>query len=584
MLFDSAGFVLRSVAIHPATRGGFGANDNGYAHRALAWTGSEYVTLTTLENEITSTGLVATRVSAQGDVLQNDISIAPSGFTADVAARDGQVLFVFVKDAKVLVRKMTSPDKLEPAAEIGTFDFSGGLPLVAAGEDGFLVTWRQGTSIVAQYVPASGEWRAAAHVVIDVNEPFVIHAVTWTGSSYTALFGLADAPQRILAVETTADGAPKGAPREILSSALSVGLAYDGTRSVLAWSEADPVNGYVSARQLDSFERHAVHEHLDWQLDPSAMFYGATPYVVYRQESLGYSVNLATGTVNRSQARDLRIEGLDRPLFIVGAAGDNAEYRLGFGLDAGSGRQFIAPSGAVTWTGHSLLFLSSVSGDPAGIVVQEYDLQGMRLTAPRQISTFFNPRVMAVKSVSGNTLAVYSDGRQSIGAVMIRGDDVRDLGEIGLLAGFDIASLHIASDGSGFLVTWLAGEGGPSAYVAGRQIAADGRVSPLRAYSPAADTKRNLEVFWTGLHYFAAWNSTASQAGNSQDIKAVAIGRDGSLLEQMPRTLLSYNGLPASITYKDGQILIAYARDGTVFSRFIVRGQKVRSARSAGPP
>lgn len=563
--------------IHPPTRSQFSAHDTAGV-RSVAWDGSQYVVLTTIDQVINDPlhleqSEIVTRVGEDGRILQNDLEVN-RGVNNAIAARNGVSVIAWSLGG-VFIRTMNGAGSLSVPTQISAASASA--VSIADGDDGFLLVWLDGApaAVRAQHLDPGGRPDGPSFTVSAAAQPRL--AVTWDGAAYRVAWSNTDST----AIESTRVNATAAVDVSAVTLADGGGaaLAFNGEGTLLVWSDSD---GSTRARRTElAGAGQLVHRFFNPQRLNAIGFTPAGPLVAWTEDTSRLT-NVSTGTSAPplSDGTYSFIRGLNRPLII---SGTTAPFTVRYA--DGPGQPFALPTKNPFWTGSGFLCLWT---DPAPVTdpfavlplyAQRFDANGAPIDgAPRQIGASFSLSVnfsgaaalyngvFAGASASA-TLVAYVDPNAALHGVLITDDNqFIDIGEIA--APQDLANpIAITSDGHDFLVTWISGMNGPNSFIASRRVLADGSMpAPYRIDSAGNDTKDSMETFWTGQNYLVVW-SKREPGGREHELWALRLRQDGTLIDYPPQRIGSISGDRApKWAYQNGVLAIAWPRDSRLYS------------------
>ena len=562
----------RTLAVHARTREPFGRHDFS-GIRKTAWDGEQYVVDSTLETYASGIDplridyrAIATRVSASGDILQNDIDLGP-GYAYDVAAREGLSVVVIGRDG-LIVRTINSAGIVSESHLVAPRPFT--VPAIAAGTEGFLVVWSDESVVYAQHLDVSG--RPDAPRLLVASEAADSVAVTAEGSGYRVAWSRGTAGVRAARIVASA----LAGPAETVAEGFSPALAANGGTTMLVWSGPEGTR----ARPIDEQgSGHRVHALLQLQgLESIAMT--TSGVAIAWQEGEASRLQYPGGDVIAEEGEFTHLRGLDRALIIEGS---QPPFLVRY-ADAPE-TAFQVPSRRLFWTGDGFLAVWSgviTSPDPftpLPLLVQRFDAAGNPIDAsPRNVgfslsldagysgSAALYNGVFAAAS-DHEILIAYADPSANLQGVIIRGEETIPIGVIAdpqALAN----PIQITSDGQDFLVTWISNANTIHSYIGSRRVLAGG-VMPeqMRVQTTAGTLKERMATFWTGEHYLVVWSSVID-FGIERTISAIRIARDGTLMDYPERTIGSIEGYWPQFAYRNGALAVAYGRDGRVWWRY----------------
>ncbi len=153
-------FDLQGFTIHPATRVSCCfPGDNGHTFRDVAWDGQRYVVASTREvfdpMMRISRAVIASTVTPDGHVLQQEILVADQASDGVVAARNGVSLFAWPTLNGFSTRTLRGTDELSPSVTVTFPSLPGStlLPTLSAiaTDDGFIVLLNDGSVRFQQF-------------------------------------------------------------------------------------------------------------------------------------------------------------------------------------------------------------------------------------------------------------------------------------------------------------------------------------------------------------------------------------------------------------------------------------------------
>ncbi len=572
--------------IHPLTRTQFSAHDTAGA-RSVAWDGSQYVVLTTVEQLTNDLQLVqseiVTRVGDDGRIRQNDLEV-DRGTSNAIAARNGLSVIAWSAGG-VFVRTMNGAGSLSDPMQISAVgaDAIG----IADGDDGFLMIWLDGVSkaVRAQHLDPGGRPDEPSFTVSAAAQPRL--AVTWDGAAYRVAWSN-PASTAIESIRVNATAAVE-ASAVTLANGGNAALASNGEGALLVWSDSD---GSTRARSAETAGAgQLVHRFFNPQRLNAIGVTPAGPSVAWI-EGTSRLTNVSTGTSAPplSDGSYTFIRGLNRPLII---SGTTAPFTVRYA--DGPEQPFALPTKNPFRIGSGFLSLWTDAApitDPFIILplyAQRFDTNGAPIDdVPRQIGTSFSLSenfsgaaalyngVFAGASAS-ETLVAYVDPNAALHGVLITDDKFIDIGEIA--SPQDLANpIAITSDGRDFLVTWISGMNGTNSFIESRRVLADGSMpASSRIDSPGNDTKDSMETFWTGQNYLVVW-SKREPGGRDHELWALRLRQDETLIDYPPQRIGSISGDAPKWAYQNGALAIAWQRDSRVYSS-VVEVPRRRAAR-----
>ncbi|HXH39217.1 MAG TPA: hypothetical protein VNN08_11365 [Thermoanaerobaculia bacterium] len=574
------------IIIHASTRPGFSEHDTSGA-RSVAWDGSQYVVLTTIERltaQKTPTASlhgpleefeIVTRVGVDGQILQNDLEV-DRGVNNAIAARNGISVMAWSAGG-VFIRTMTGAGSLSDPNQISLANARA--ISIAAGDDGFLLVWSEGVSntVRTQHLDPGGLPDAPSLTVSVASGPDLL-AVTWDGAAYRVAWSSAES-KTIESTRVNAAGVEASAAT--LANGGGAALAFNGESTLLAWNDSDLGTRARPAEIAGAGQ--LVHRFFNPQSLNAIGFTPGGPSVAWT-EGTSRLTNVSSGA-SSPQINDgsyTFIRGLNRPLII---SGTTAPFT--FRYADGSGQPFALPTKKPFWIGSAFLCLWT---DPAPVTdpfavlplyAQRFDAIGAPIDGtPRQIGTSYSlsggsagpaalyEGVFAGASAS-EALVAYVDPSATLRGVLIVDDN--QFIDIGVIASpQDLANpIAITSDGHDSLVTWISGMNGTNSFIASRRVLADGSMpAASRIDSPGNDTKDSMETFWTGQNYLVVWSKRESY-GQDHELWALRLRRDGTLIDYPPQRIGSISGEAPKWAYQNGVLAIAWQRDPRVYSSVI---------------
>jgi hypothetical protein len=559
--------------IHPLTRTQFSAHDTAGA-RSVAWDGSQYVVLTTIEQLTNDLQLVqseiVTRVGGDGRILQNDLEV-DRGTSNAIAARNGVSVMAWSAGG-VFIRTMTGAGSLSDPMQISAANASA--ISIADGDDGFLLIWLDGVSkaVRAQHLDPGGRPDEPSFTVSAAAQPRL--AVTWDGAAYRVAWSNPESTA-IESIRVNATAAVE-ASAATLADGGSAALAFNGEHTLLVWSDSD---GGTRARNTETAGAgQLVHRFFNPQRLNAIGVTPAGPSVAWTEDTSRLT-NVSTGTSAPplSDGSYTFIRGLNRPLIISGTA---APFTVRYA--DGPEPPFALPTKNPFWSGNGFLSLWTDAApitNPLAILplyAQRFDTSGVPIDdAPRQIGTSFSLSLNSTGAAAlyngvfagasaSETLVAYVDPGSALRSVLIVDDQFIDIGEIA--SPQDLANpIAITSDGHDFLVTWISGMIGTNSFIASRRVLADGSMpAAARIDSPGNDMKDSMETFWTGQNYLVVWSKRAP-GGRDHELWALRIRQDGALIDYPPQRIGSISGDAPKWAYQNGALTIAWQRDSRVY-------------------
>jgi hypothetical protein len=579
VLVSADGALMTPINIHGRTRPQFSAHDAS-GSRSVAWDGSQYVVLTTIEKQTVSSyeaHQILTRVGVDGQILQNDIEVNRADA---IAARNGVTVIAWSAREGLFIRTMNGAGVFSDPNQISV---GGGGTSIAGGDDGFLLVWLEGVSksVRAQHLDSGGRPDAPSFTV-GIAGSIDPLAVTWDGTAYRVAWSTAEANVPTRAIESIrVNAAGVEASAVTLAGGGKAALASNGARTLLVWSDSDFHT--VTRRPEIAGAGQLVHRFLNPQSLNAIGFTPAGPSVAWT-ESTSRLTNVSSGASSPpvSDGTYTFIRGLNRPLIISSFA---APFTVRYA--DGSGLPFALPTRNPFWIGSGFLCLwtdPAPATDPFAILplyAQRFDTNGAPIDdAPRQIGTsqslsenftgaaaLYNG-VFAGASPSETLVAYVAPGAALRGVLIVDGKFI-DIGEIA--ASQALANpIAITSDGQDFLVTWISGMRGTNSFIASRRVLANGSMpEAARIDSPGDDTKDSMETFWTGQNYLVVWSKREPNF-RDHELWALRLRQDGTLIDYPPQRIGTITGdAPPRWAYQNGVLAIAWQRDSRVYSSVI---------------
>ena len=567
----------RSIAIHDRTRYPFGRRDFS-GIRDVAWDGGQYVVLSALQipNDSANPSFytdrpIATRIAADGTILQNDIDLG-SGDAYAIASRSG-VSVMLIRADGLIARTMNASGVISPSQLL----VSGAVvPALAAGANGFLVAWGNANGLYVQHLNVDG---------IAEGSPLLLHsapaqsvAVTAEGADYRVAWS---SEQVIRATRIRPGGIAD--PRVVVGPGSSPALAWNGAVTMLVWDAPDGIR----ARPIDETGSGSlVHALADQQSLVSAAMTGSGLAVAWRERSFvdGQSVSShlqdGRGHVAIEHETITHLRGLHRALIIEGS---QPPFVVRY-VDAPD-ETFEVPSRRLFWVRDGFLAVWSnpvneaEPSAPGPLFAQRFSASGTPLDAsPRTLGWTF-PRDaaytgpaaayngIAVAASADEILLTYVDPWATVQGVILRGDETIAIGEIATPQAL-ANPIEITSDGTDFLVTWISNKETVHSYIGSRRVLAGGAMpDEMRVQSGAGDMKEQMATFWTGEHYLVVWSSV-NTVGEPRTISGIRISRDGTLMDYPERVIGTLDGYAPQFAYRNGLLAMAYERDGRVWWRY----------------
>jgi hypothetical protein len=576
------------ITIHATTRPPFSEHDTVGA-RSVAWDGSQYVVLTTIERltaQKTPTASlhgpleefeIVTRVGVDGQILQNDLEVNRGANNA-IAARNGLSVIAWSASG-VFIRTMNGAGVLSDPIQISVANAHA--ISIAAGDDGFLLVWSEGVSntVRAQHLDPGGRPDAPSFTV-NVDSGLDLLAVTWDSAAYRVAWSNAES-KTIQSIRVNAGGVEASAMT--LAAGGGSALAFNGESTLLVWNDSDLG---TRARRADiAGVGQLVHRFFNPQSLNAIGFTPAGPSVAWT-EGTSRLTNVSSGASSPpiNDGSYTLIRGLNRPLIISGTAAPFT-FRYADGL----GQPFALPTQNPLWIGSGFLCFWTDNApvtDPFAVLplyAQRFDANGAPIDdAPRQIGTslslseYFTGAAALYNGVfagssASEALVAYVDPSAVLRGVLIVGNQFIDIGVIALPQ--DLANpIAITSDGHDFLVTWISGMNRTNSFIASRRVLADGSMpTESRIDSPGNDTKDSMETFWTGQNYLVVWSKRESNS-RDHELWALRLRQDGTLIDYPPQRIGSIRGEYGRLpqwAYQNGVLAIAWQRDSRVYSSLI---------------
>jgi hypothetical protein len=560
------------ITIHASTRPQFSAHDT-YGARRVAWDGSQYVVLTTIELRTATASEereIVTRVGADGQILQNDLEVN-RGVNNAIAARNG-VSVIAWSAGGVFIRTMNGAGSLSDPIQISVANARA--ISIAGGDDGFLLVWSEGASntVRAQHLDPGGRPDAPSFTVSVASGPD-LPAVAWDGATYRVAWSSA-ASKAIESIRVNAAGVEASAVT--LADGGGAALAFNGESTLLVWNDSDPS---TRARRAEIAGAGQLVHRLTNPQSLNAIGFTPTGPLMAWTEVTSRLTNVSSGASSLpiNDGSYTFIRGLNRPLIISGTTGPYT-----FKYADGSGQPFALPTKNPFWIGSGFLCLWT---DPAPVTdpfavlplyAQRFDPNGVPIDgAPRQIGTSYSLSqnisgaaalyngVFAGASASA-ALVVYVDPGATPRCVLISGNQFIDIGAIALPQAL-ANPITITSDGHDFLVTWISGMNGTNSFIASRRVLADGSMpAGIQIDSLGHDTKDSMETFWTGQNYLVVW-SKRDPNGRDHELWALRLRQDGTLIDYPPQRIGSISGEVPKWAYQNGVLAIAWQRDSRVY-------------------
>jgi hypothetical protein len=544
------------LLIHQSTRSSLTPHDIG-GQRAVTWNGSEYIVLTAVERVVMTwgwrvdTSVVATRVSETGEIVQNDIELLSAAAPFAIAAKNGVTVVVSGGDGGIQIRTLnTNWVKVNPARA---------KPVIAAGDDGFLIIFPAAGGISAQHLDPSGHADAPAFSITDTGGS---PAVTWSRSSYLVTWSDS---LNIRAMHVTGRGDRLDGPFNVAS-----GDQPAVATNVIAWWQSPQV---YAASLRENAAAQSVHRAYVPQSNPQPFWNGTAPLVAWSEQNMYVRApgdpsgprELVTG------ARLVRsVGGGPNPLHLIV---QNSALKAVANSSSVLETDFTGTARGV-WTGSSFIVVWSARST---LFAARLDAEGTIIDGPRQITSTLSSFDFAIAASSDKVLVSYHDALYFLRGVMLTAVGITPIEWIATPQDLP-TSVSIASDGSDFLVTWIcANPGHTNDYIGAQIVDASGHVVGARKIlSPGNDRKEHATTFWTGSEYLVAWSRGLP---SSTDLWALRTTAEGQLLDYPPVHIGALDGQITGISRApSGQLLVAYTRGPRAYTR-LISFPRLRSAR-----
>ncbi|MFZ2493194.1 MAG: hypothetical protein WA208_17075 [Thermoanaerobaculia bacterium] len=570
-LLVSADGSVRVLSIHETTRPQVSPHDID-GRRLVAWDGRQYVVITTIEQRSPTwtTYDVATRISAEGEILQNDVRLGLSGSSA-IAAKNG-VTVVASTSGGLAIQTMNSAGVVSDPLSIG----SAAAVALAAGDDGFLLIWSD-EAIRGWHLDPSGAPDRAPFTVSSAKPDRL--AVTAEGTAFRAVWRDAEGP--ITTIQAGSSGIIGAA--SVVASGGHPDVASNQAGTLVVWSDDTTrtrrLGAEGDARIVHRFAGAQRMEALAFGADGPMLSWGETVLFTTRTSHFRSFAD-AAAAAPLGDGTYVFLPGLPQPLIITGSA---PPYSVRYPGE--SGPSFTLPSRRIFWTGSGFLAVWTERAPEAGpfapmpLLARRFDATGKPIDdAPRVIGTSLDLEQNYVSSAAlnngvfggfsgGKVLIAYVDPTASLQGVLLDGDAITPLGEIAppqALAN----PIAITSDGTDFLVSWISGmAGGINAFIASRRVLANGEVPfPIALNSPGDESKDAMATFWTGQNYLVVW---ATVVDGGRHLSALRLSRDGKLLDYPPQPIGFVEGTNVKFAYRNGVLAVAYDRGGRGYWRAV---------------
>ncbi|MDQ3982945.1 MAG: hypothetical protein M3271_09740, partial [Actinomycetota bacterium] len=487
----------------------------------VVWSGRDYV----VAWDDSGSGIDFARVSSEGEVRDSpprDLDVeGATGMAPAVASTGAGTLIVWVGCVyqgadcdSALYGAVVEPD----GAVRGPFVMiheppSLGAPAVAAGRDGYLVTWATSSGpdrgIHAARVDEAGAVSGAPALV--AAGAYEGADIAFAGDHFMVVWNTGDQGLDVLGIRLTPEGAP-----------------LDPQPSVIAFGRPVQWNPQVAP---DGHGRY---------------------YVVWEDRQRGRAVY---GTRITSEGEPVRTNGT------LVSTMDGFEQEPAVAYDGGVHM--------VVWTSErrrvrDVYGIARRAGDPPP-------------EDPRPVALGLNVQVVPSVAWNGRVfLVVWADSRESSWAQDIYAARVTAAGRVLDGTGFKVSSSTrqsyeptVASDGRDFLVAWEDWrnyrDGKRRTDVYGARVLGDGRVVERDLpISTARDYQQNVELAWTGSSYLAVWEDLRSGVVGDftghADLYSTRVTRAGRVVHPRGRAVAvaRRNHGTAALVAREGRVFLSW--------------------------
>lgn len=215
----------QQIEIHGATRVPNLPHDQGFTRRSVAWDGARYVITSTIESSTLPTRVIASTMTADGRVRDVEIPVQDEAIYAPVAARNGIAVIAVKSGAWIEVRTMNVANVVSSPVPLDITTLDGTSLASAAGDDGFLIVWNNGSAIRAQHLSPTATPDGPL-LTLGAVPRTAVPAVTWHGSAYLVVWAGGT-------VLVTGNGQVRSLPTAVMNANAKPTVASNGRVAVV---------------------------------------------------------------------------------------------------------------------------------------------------------------------------------------------------------------------------------------------------------------------------------------------------------------------------------------------------------------
>jgi len=523
----------------------------------------------------------AKRIAADGTVLDtNPILVRdpstdpPFFFGPQVAFGHGVYMLAWEEAQRLRAARITPAGALlDPQGDQIT-GFPSVSPSLVANDTGFMMAWTEADNPNIANI-GSGELDPASMTLgtlRNVTDASIGNAyagpIEFTGEGYVVLFHRPE-PQSALYVDLwarrlDAAGAPTGAMFPITTKANSSQVAgavpFNGVEYMAVWEDffvgsSTAVKGgriSVDGVTSDGPQGITLSTGATWQLISGAAFDG-TNYLVVWEDWRNGELNAYKSDLYGARVTPQGVV-LDDPAFLIAANGNReAEPQIVF-----DGEQYLV---VYEYGGFSPDSIRATRILPDGTVLDP--IGGVEIGEPAlPTGVTIRPRV----AFNGSHYLVvwhnnygFSGEVGVVGSFLDRNLNIMNAEPIGIATESFVGStgFDVASDGSGFVVTWTVPNGTGGDFLKATRITGFGTVVGTTTLASASVVLENTHVAFNGTNYYVTWSKGLIYNGTLQ---GAMLGTDGVPVGSVTDLETSMTGHIGVVAHQ-GTFVVGYFKD-----------------------